>query len=147
MEESEKLVNYFAYASNLNSRQMRERVGYWNESITGYIMNYALRYSKPGVDGTGKANIVRTFGSVVHGVCYELEDTKYEELKKYEPGYTEIDVEFWVEGRSVPAKTLICPENVHGLAPSETYLRTIIEGAKENSLPADYIDQTLLLGW
>ena len=82
-----KGIFYFAYGSNLNQRQMRERcpesslVG--RAHIKGYRLDFTIS-SPVRWHGGGCADIVADAGSVVWGLMYKLSDRDLERLDQSE---------------------------------------------------------------
>lgn len=134
---------YFAYGSNLKRNRLRERVGFVHTYHKGFIKDYSLVFNKKSIDESSKANI-RSNGSKVWGVCYELDDDGYEKLKGHEEGYNERDVAVYDEEDKlfIIAKTFTSKQ-ISENAPKKDYVKLIIEGAKENDLPETYIQQVI----
>lgn len=96
--------------------------------------------------GGGVAGIVQAAGSIVHGVVYALSNEDLIRLDGFEPvesgGYKRTSTHV----RSLTDETLACwiyigdvyPDAL--FAPSVRYLETVLTGAREHSLPEDYID-------
>ncbi|MCX7607556.1 MAG: gamma-glutamylcyclotransferase [Bacteroidia bacterium] len=147
---------YFAYGSNMHIQQLEERVG--RKGIVrkvGYLEGYEIVFNKPAKakpDTIGYANIQPREGSVVYGVLYELTETEMEQLDQYEGAghpehYQRKRMEIKVEGeKPVDAYVYIAYKTKEGLRPTSKYLETIIAGARENSLPRDYIQKLEQMG-
>ncbi len=136
-------VWYFAYASNMNRAQMRSRVGEILEDCFGRLENYDLVFNKKVRGGTAGANIRPAAGSAVLGVLYKINESAFRNLDRFEGApvhYRRIQVSvFDAEGRAVPAEAYIATKVEKGLRPAPHYLKTILDGASEHGLPADYI--------
>jgi len=138
------MVLYFAYGSNMNLRQMRTRCGNsWKRVGVGYVEGYRLVFDGNSSRwGGGVANLVQDSASRVWGVLFELES--FECLDPYE-GYPdvydrkEVSVVVPQLGQELKAVAYIRPKPREIKKPSESYLNTIIEGARENDLPEDWI--------
>ena len=135
---------YFAYGSNLRQERLEARVGIVVPLGPARIEGFALRFDKPGRDGTGKANLVRRPGEVAWGVCYELSETGLLELDRFEPGYER--VLYPVEDRGgmrLDAQVYLHPERATGgpptPAPSLEYLSHLLDGGREHGLPAEWL--------
>lgn len=61
---------YFAYGSNLSTKQMENRIGSTRQAKRTRLVGYRLAFNKRGNDETGKANIVVDAKSTVWGVIY-----------------------------------------------------------------------------
>jgi cation transport regulator ChaC len=134
---------YFAYGSNLNSAQFRSRAGQVLEELTGELKNYELRFNKKVRGGTASANIQQSPGKSVHGVLYRIPESSYRNLDRFEgvpEHYRRIEVRVTAaDGREIPAQVFIATKVEKGLRPAPHYLQTIVDGAVEHGLPADYI--------
>jgi hypothetical protein len=137
-------VYYFAYGSNMNTAQMRRRARVIHGQVTGHIKGYVFCYNKRGSDGTSKANIVFQEQQVTRGVCFEIEEDSYGRLREIEKGYRPINVLFYTEtGSMIIARTFIS-EVYSDDPPAREYVDTVVAGATENGLPADYVATTLV---
>ncbi len=146
MQKNERIMStinnliYFAYGSNLKREQMNERDVVIYKSHKGFIKNYKLEFSKKSIDGSSKANITKSDGKIVWGICYVLDADGFENLRKYEKGYDEQEVIVYNENQEILfiAKTFISNKTCDKL-PTKDYLNKIIEGAKQHKLPEEYI--------
>jgi cation transport regulator ChaC len=140
-----RTVWHFAYGSNMNRAQMRSRGGNILEEHNACLPNYELRFNKKVRGGTAGANVQPAPGKNVHGVLYKIEESAFRSLDRYEgvpEHYRRIEVKVTPDGgQPVPAQVYIASKIEKGLRPSPHYLQTILEGAGEHSLPADYIGQ------
>jgi gamma-glutamylcyclotransferase len=134
---------YFAYGSNLNSAQFRTRAGMVLEESIGELKGYELRFNKKVRGGTASANIQPASGKSVRGVLYQISESAYRNLDRYEGApvhYRRIEVQVTAaDGHNVPAQAYIATKVEKGLRPAPHYLQTIVDGATEHNLPADYI--------
>jgi gamma-glutamylcyclotransferase len=134
---------YFAYASNMNLAQMRSRAGEIGESRSGRLENYELVFNKKVRGGTAAANIRPAPGGAVLGVLYKINESAYRNLDRFEGApvhYRRIQVDVVdADGNAVPAEAYIATKVEKGLRPAAHYLKTILDGAAEHSLPADYV--------
>ncbi|MCS6936110.1 MAG: gamma-glutamylcyclotransferase [Candidatus Bipolaricaulota bacterium] len=146
---SEASCWYFAYGSNMNVRRMEDRVRRRGiERKLGYIQDYKMVFNKLASEskGTGYANIIPQSGAIVYGVLYKLTEKEMKTLDKYERvdegHYQRKKLEITVEeNEQVTAYVYVALRTKEGLRPTQDYLKCIIEGAKENGLPQDYIQQ------
>ncbi len=137
-------VWYFAYASNMNRRQVEQRAGALPEEKNARLDNYELNFEKIARGGTGTANIVPAEGKAVWGVLYRVTEQQLKALDRFEgvPEHyrrSEVTVAD-AEGKKVGAQVYLARKVRKGLKPDRLYLQKIIEGAEEHSLPADYIE-------
>jgi gamma-glutamylcyclotransferase len=138
-------VWYFAYASNMNTAQMRSRAGDVAEDRPARLMNYELVFNKKVRGGTAAANIRPAPGGIVYGILYKISDSSYRNLDRFEGApvhYRRIQLEVLdADGHSVPAEAYIATKVEKGLRPAPHYLKTILDGATEHNLPAAYIEK------
>ena len=137
------LIWYFAYGSNMKESRLEKRDVHVHDSRTGYVKDYYFHYNKIGVDDTGKGNITPEREGVVWGVFFEISLKDYRHLHyTYEVGYREIEIEGISNGELIRAKTFTAlPQKIDdAMIPSDKYHDTVITGAREKSLPEEYID-------
>lgn len=134
---------YFAYGSNLNREQFRPRVGQILEEITGQLKNYELRFNKKARGGTATANVQQAAGKAVHGVLYRIPEAGFRNLDRFEgvpEHYRRIEVRVTaLDGREINAQIYIATKVEKGLRPAPHYLQTILDGAAQHGMPADYV--------
>lgn len=135
---------YFAYASNMNRAQMRSRAGEILEERRGRLENYELAFNKKVRGGTAGANVRPAQGKVVEGVLYKIKESAFRNLDRFEGApvhYRRIQVDVRdSDGKTIPAQAFIATKVEKGLRPSPHYLKTILDGATEHNLPAEYVD-------
>jgi gamma-glutamylcyclotransferase len=134
---------YFAYGSNLDRDRIGSRVRYIHDSVKGRLDAFRFSYNKKSRDGTSKANIVRSPGESVWGVCYEIDHCDFRRLhEEYEKGYSVKDV--WIDtGRDpIIAKTFIST-SLTAASPHSEYARMIVEAARKHNFPEGYIERYL----
>lgn len=102
------------------------------------------RFSKLGLDGTGKGNIEAAATELVWGVLYDLDAAQLERLVSIETGYRllEIDVELEVIG-PVRTVTFEALEQRPGLAPTREYVEHYVTGIREHGIPDAYLASVL----
>jgi cation transport regulator ChaC len=137
-------VWYFAYASNMNRAQMKSRAGEIFEEKLGRLENYELAFNKKVRGGTAGANVRPASGKAVEGVLYRINESAFRNLDRAEGApvhYRRIQVTVKDrEGKPVPAQAFIATKVEKGLRPASHYLKTILDGAAEHDLPADYVE-------
>lgn len=91
---------------------------------------------------TKKANLTKVSESEVWGDCYELDEIGFEKLRELEKGYFEHEVTVYNEKKEIltSAKTFVS-DKICDRLPNKEYLNIIIDGAKQNKLPKDYIEK------
>lgn len=109
--------------------------------LTGYRLAFSRRSVRTG---TGVADILSDPHGAVWGALYELERSQLESLDLKESlgsGYEHLDVVVHTrDGAShrALAYSVIAKEPVE-ICPSLAYVQGLLQGAKERSLPDDYI--------
>jgi cation transport regulator ChaC len=135
---------YFAYASNMNRAQMLSRAGEILEERPGRLENYELLFNKKVRGGTANANIRPAQGKAVEGVLYKVNESAFRSLDRAEGApehYRRIEVNVLdAGGESIAAQAFIASKVEKGLHPAEHYLKTILEGAAEHNLTAEYLE-------
>lgn len=147
-----KKILYFAYGSNMNSKELNEQCNKKGYKINlknpkvAKLLGYELKftYFSKMSRKCGVADIVKSKNSEVWGVLFETDENSLKDLDKKEgviiKAYRRISLIVDVE--NTPVTDVISYEVVNkeqGLKPSKEYLRIIIEGVKENKLPEGYI--------
>jgi gamma-glutamylcyclotransferase len=138
-------VWYFAYASNMSRSQMRARIGEVAEERLARLDNYELIFNKKSRGGTATANIRQASGKVVEGVVYRIAESALRTLDRFEGApvhYRRIEVTVVdPAGNKLNSQVFIATKVEKGrLRPAPHYLQTILEGAREHSLPPEYIE-------
>lgn len=124
---------YFAYASNLNKKQMKERCPEGKPLFKANLPNYRLIFA----DWTrqlrgGKATIIHFSGDKVPGAVYEIPEPGMNRLDKFEPGYSRIKVKVYDEdGNQVEAITYMKSGQPKEDKPSPEYLALIQQGYRD----------------
>jgi len=135
---------YFAYASNMNSVQMRSRAEILEEH-RGTLENYELVFNRKARGGVATANIRQAAGKVVEGVLYRLPEAAFRNLDRYEGApqqYRRIEVTItYGEGKKAAAQVYIATKVDKGLRPAPHYLQTILDGAAEHKFPPEYVEK------
>jgi gamma-glutamylcyclotransferase len=138
-------VWYFAYASNMNRAQMKSRAGDILEEQIATLPNYELVFNKKVRGGTATANIRPAPGKRVIGVLYRIPDGAFRNLDRFEgvpEHYRRIEVKVTgARGQSANAQVYIATKVEKGLRPAAHYLQTILTGAAEYGLPAEYVEE------
>lgn len=137
-------VLYFAYGSNMCVARLRNRVPSAIVKITGHISGYVLAFHKQSVDGSGKGNIEFTGhkDDFVHGVVVEFDASEKHLLDKAEGlghGYEAMTVRVSTHAGKVEAMTYYATHKDNTLKPYHWYKAFVVQGAKENHLPPEYI--------
>ncbi|MFA5997638.1 MAG: gamma-glutamylcyclotransferase family protein [Candidatus Paceibacterota bacterium] len=138
------MIRYFAYGSNLNEDQVRERcpesklVGKF--VLKDYCLDFTI-FSKRRKSGC--ADIVKSPGGEVWGLVYELTPNDWIEMDKFE-GHPNNYKRFLLEvqdedGDVVDAESYeVVDKSTETLMPTQEYLKLIIDGAAKHDFPQDY---------
>ncbi|MFA6944299.1 MAG: gamma-glutamylcyclotransferase [Pedobacter sp.] len=139
--EDNNHFNYFAYASNLQISTLEQRTGEKIENYQqGRLADYGFRFNVKNSDGTARANLIASESEDVFGLICQI-STKYRDaLLSTEPGFRLISVSIETEQDDVQAFTFISDSEEENIYPSKEYLKSIMAGAKELSLPEEYTD-------
>ena len=133
---------YFAYGSNMSSARLLARVSGAAALGRAHVSGWSLRFNKRGRDGTGKANLVPAPGALCWGVAWTLPDDAWPRLDRFEPGYERHTFRLQRSaGDEIDAQAYLhaCPPAAPSIAPSDTYLDHLLNGALEHDLPDDYV--------
>ncbi|XP_037815965.1 gamma-glutamylcyclotransferase-like [Lucilia sericata] len=150
---------YFGYGSNMLAKRIHiqnpgaQRVG------VGKLQDYRLDFHTSSSNWLGApATIVPSLGDVVYGAIWEIDSCHIKDLDNQEgvhdnlykpltlPVYC-LNLDKNIECRSyhlvnqpsTHLKTLTADTIPANRQPSKTYLKTLLKGALETGLPADYI--------
>lgn len=124
---------YFAYASNLNQKQMRERCPDSQPGFIATLPNYKLVFVGWSRQWRGgKANIRLFRGEKVTGAIYDVSEQCLRQLDKYESSYDRLKVTVFNEdGEPIEAITYIKTGQSEETRPSPQYLSVIRQGYKD----------------
>jgi gamma-glutamylcyclotransferase (GGCT)/AIG2-like uncharacterized protein YtfP len=144
---------YFAYGSNMDAGQMKERCPSATFVCRAKLPAHRLAFTLKSVEREcGVADVVRDDTKDVWGVVYELPENELRDLDKdesFRPGrpgnqneYTRENHYVWPEG-DAKRPLLVALYRGHPQLdpplPSYDYKRLIVEGAKNWNLPSEYI--------
>ena len=124
---------YFAYASNLNRKQMQERCPDSKSMFTATLPNYKLVFVGWSRElRGGKASIRLSRGEKVLGAIYEVTEECLRRLDKYEAGYNRFKITVFNEdGEPIEALTYIRSGQLEEAPPSKEYLAVIQQGYRD----------------
>ena len=112
-------------------------------SLNGYRLEFNMQSL---IDGSGKCSIRHTgdSGDFVHGVLYDFDPASLKKLDKYEGlgvCYNRLTISVEKGGELFDAITYSGLDDaiVDGVLPYTWYLNYVIEGARQNCLPPEYI--------
>ncbi len=127
---------YFAYASNLNKKQMRERAPESKPMFVATLPNYKLVFAGWSRRWRGGiAAILLSRDDKVLGALYEVSERDLRRLDSYEDcprSYSRINVTVFNEdGNAVGAVTYIKAGRLEETPPSKEYLAVIQQGYRD----------------
>lgn len=137
---------YFAYGSNMaraifrDARQMQPLATH-----SAWLDGYRLCFNIPiGPGERGVANLAAEPGARTHGVIYQLQAADFARLDGTEGVgfglYRRVPVTVvTVAHGGIDAWTYQSSVVTDGRKPSSRYLQLLLDGARENSLPAEYV--------
>jgi len=146
-------VIYFAFGSNMDPQQMKERCPSHKVRGRGCLPNFELCFPRRSPKRKcATAGFASAAGKVVWGVLYELDERDTASLHRaegYVPGRAaeenrhnleEIQVRLdSVNGATVAAFTYVAYPDELETAPSAEYLDHLISGAQHHGLPEAYL--------
>ena len=126
-------MEYFAYASNLNKRQMRERCPDSKLGCIATLPNYKLVFAGWSRRWRGGyATIKSVRGEKVPGAVYEVSEQCLQRLDRFEEGYTRLKVTVFDEyNKPIEAITYIKSGQIEEAPPSKEYLAVIHLGYRD----------------
>lgn len=138
---------YFAFGSNMNLRQMKERCGNSRFISSGFLDGFRFVYDgKSERWGGAVGNIIPSSDSRVYGALFEVTGSDLESLDRYEGypvRYQKIDLQIKSGDEELNAFAYYREGEIEG-APSESYQATVVEGARDCGLPEQYIREFLV---
>jgi gamma-glutamylcyclotransferase (GGCT)/AIG2-like uncharacterized protein YtfP len=128
-----KAFFYFAYASNLNRKQMGERCPDAKVRFTAVLPNYKLVFAGWSRVWHGGTATLKPFrGEKVRGAIYEVTEACMKQLDKYEVGYARMNVTVYDEDNQPhPAVTFIKSGRLEEVFPSKEYAAVIKQGYRD----------------
>ena len=137
------MPRYFAYGSNLDEVQLRQRCPGSNLETAGSLRDFQLSFTVHSAGwGAGAADIVHCPGGRVWGLVFNLTDEDLRSLDRFE-GHPEHYRRF-VARIDTPDGTLdswvyAAQRKAAFVAPSRRYVEIIREAAVRHGFPDDYV--------
>jgi gamma-glutamylcyclotransferase (GGCT)/AIG2-like uncharacterized protein YtfP len=138
---------YFAYGSNMAAQVMAAHCPGYELIGPACLDDYRLAFNRLSQKwGAGVADVVASPGSQVWGVLYAIDGPCRDALdikESYGTGYTRLDctVRLSDETRIAAFTYTVIHKLDYHVPPSADYRATMLAGAGEHDLPADYIAQ------
>ena len=128
-------MNYFAYASNLSQKQMKQRCLDSKPLFTATLPHYKLVFLGWSREWHGATASIRVFrGEKVLGAVYDVSEQCLRNLDKFESGYSRLKVTVFSEDNEpIEAITYIRGGQiqVEEAKPSPEYLAVIQQGYRD----------------
>ncbi len=124
---------YFAYGTNLNQKQMKERCPDSRPLFTAVLPNYKLVFAGWSRQWRGGlASIKPLRGERVRGAIYEVTEACLQKLDRNESGYSRLKVTVVGEDdEPIEAITYVKTGLLEEAAPSKEYLAIIQQGLRD----------------
>ncbi len=127
---------YFAYASNLNRKQMAERCPEAKAKVVATLPNFKLIFTGYSRQRKGAvATIMGSHGDKVIGAVYEISEACLRKLDKHENypvDYKHLDVRVFTDGgETYDAVTFIKARQEEEGQPSAEYRAIILQGCRD----------------
>jgi gamma-glutamylcyclotransferase (GGCT)/AIG2-like uncharacterized protein YtfP len=140
-------MKIFCYGSNMSSERITERCSSSSFISRASVIGWKLLFNKRSKDGSGKANLVYTGDeSLVWGVIFDITEDQKPLLDKFEGlgwGYDEVKISVINDlGEEVECVCYIATDGKYldgCLKPHGWYKEFCLVGAREHSIPEDYI--------
>lgn len=122
---------------------MRARIPLAEPVITARLAGHRLVCDKPGVDGSGKANLRGDPESVAWGVVYRIPASDWTVLDRFEVAYARHYCQLTTtRGEPLAAQLYLAVKpSDKPLPPFDWYREHMLLGAEEHGLPADVLDE------
>lgn len=144
---------YFAYGSNLDCIQMRQRCPTTRFVCRAVLKDHRVAITRQRKDGTGTADVVKDPGHDVWGVVYEINGCDIGNLdasEGYQVGralnsYIRHDAQkVWADGdvgKPLTVSIYIAVQQPNPPAPAAAYKSRIVNGSRFWNLPANYTNE------
>lgn len=133
---------YFAYGANMDEQTLAERGVEFSLVATGKVRNLRLVFHKPGIDGTGKADLQDDPGAVVEGIVWDVPETSLARLDVYEGvdkgHYRRCRLKIQTSLGELDCTAYRAAKFKGGLRPSRLYLGKLLRGAEAHGLSLAY---------
>ena len=126
-------MHYFAYGSNLNQKQMKERCSDGKPLFTAVLPNYKLVFAGWSRQWRGGVASIKSLrGDRVRGAIYEVTESCLQRLDRYESGYNRLKITvFGEDDEPIEAITYVKDGKLEDAAPSKEYLAVIQQGLRD----------------
>jgi hypothetical protein len=132
---------YFAYGSNLDEQQMRERCpgsrALFRARLGGHRLDFTHLSATRWQGGT--ADIVPDADAMVFGLVYAMGDGDFAKLDRWEGGYDRVGLRVEDDAGVIHEVTSYSVRDKGLFAPHESYLGKILREAERLGFPGDYV--------
>lgn len=141
---------YFAYGSNLNKEQVKERINSFKECGPAILEDYKLTFNiySPARDG-GVADILTSKGDKVYGAVYKMSKEKLYKVEetglksgRYKPEQVEVNY----NNQKINATAFVVSDKNDFIEPSDEYLKTILNGLRDHGYDENIIEEVKKIG-
>lgn len=124
---------YFAYASNLNQKQMKERCPDSKPLFVATLPNYKLVFCNWSRKWRGGVASIKSFrGDRVRGAIYEVSEACLRRLDRFEEGYNRYKVTVFNEdSEPLEVITYVIAGRLEEAKPSPEYLAVVQQGLRD----------------
>lgn len=124
---------YFAYGTNLNQKQMKERCPDSKPLFTAVLPNYKLVFVGWSRQWRGGVASIKSFrGERVRGAIYEVTEACLQRLDRYESDYNRLKVTVVGEDdEPIEAIIYVKTGRLEDATPSKEYLAIIQQGLRD----------------
>jgi gamma-glutamylcyclotransferase len=136
LTQPNKTFLYFAYASNLNKKQMQERCPEAKPRFSAVLPNYKMVFTGWSRTWHGAmANLQPSRGDKVRGGLYEVTEIGMRRIENHDVGYTRFNITVFDEDNQPhQVVTLLKSGNMEESLPSKEYAAIIKQGYRDWSI-------------
>src|SRR6266436_5956917 len=139
---------YFAYGSNMCAGRLRGRVPSATFERIAKLVGHSFQFHKRSTDGSGKGDAFESGNPLdnVWGVIFDIDDRQKPTLDEAEgrgAGYEEKTASVFDKGGQEHRVTLyfaVGNSIDNRLRPYSWYKRFVVDGARQHTLPNEYLD-------
>ncbi|MCK5036323.1 MAG: gamma-glutamylcyclotransferase [Candidatus Sabulitectum sp.] len=137
---------YFSFGSNMSEKRLLQRITASRIGVAILTEHQLCFRKRSEADGSAKCDILETGqpDDFVLGVLYDIHRSQKTVLDIYEGlgyGYNVKTVSVMIDNKSFDAFTYYATNIDTSLKPYHWYKRHVLEGAKENNMPQEYIQR------
>ena len=133
---------YFAYGSNLDARQMRERCPSSLPLCRARLQDHSLDFTYYSTRWSGgAADVVPQLTEVVWGVVYQLDAHEIALLDRYELGYDRVSLDVVDDRARIHRVTSYTVREKGKFAPSDVYLQKLLTWGQRWRFPSAYLEK------